>query len=230
MNKSELLKAIQNHANFNEFVNRAVIDPKYVEDRLFASCKDNLYIGLNDRVYDELELQLINGGPVKDQCPKGFLDRYFNEHLLRNTSMVDRQNILGWLDSGDFDSFSSFFKNVSCLKTALLLALCGVYLDHFDDLVELFKNRLAKKAYPVCLGAYSVINCVDYDAFEVGFNELFPKCYDKFLSDCNPHSDVGLADSIFLLNAYVAPNEDNLGFFDVLVLTPYLDFFVCFDE
>ena len=227
MNKSELLKAIQKHANFNEFVNRAVIDPNYVRNRLFAGHKDVCFIGLNELLLSELELQLINGGPVKDQCPKGFLDRYFNEHLLRNTSMADRQNILGWLDSGDFDSFSSFFKDVSCLKTALLLALCGVYLDHFDDLVELFKNRLAKHAYPVCQGAYSVVNC---DNYEVEFNNLFPKCYDKFLSDCNPHSDVGLADSIFLLNAYVAPNKDNLGFFDTLVLTPYLDFFVCFDE
>lgn len=227
MDKSELLKAIQKHVNFNEFVNRAVIDPNYVRNRLFAGRQNVCFIGLNELLLGELELQLINGGPVKDQCPKGFLDRYFNEYLLRNTSMVDRQNILGWLDSGDFDSFSSFFKDVSCLKTALRLALCGVYLDHFDDLVELFKNRLAKFIYPTVHhdGLFS-----DYDTFKVEFDRVYPECYDKFLSDCNPHGDVGLTDSIFLLNAYVAPNKDNLEFFDILVLTPYLDFFYSFDE
>lgn len=222
MTKFELLVAIEKHANFNEFVNRAVIDPKYVHDRLSEKCQDYLPYPLDQSVFNELELQLI-----KDGSAKAFLDYHLDEYLIKECTNADRQTILDLLDSGDFDGFSYFFKDVSCIKFALRLALIGVYDDHFNDLVELFKNRLPKFIYPTVHhdGLFS-----DYDTFKVEFDRVYPECYSKFLSDCNPQYDTALSNCNFLLNAYVAPNKDNLGFFDILVLTPYLDFFYSFDE
>ena len=220
MTKLESLAAIKNHANFNEFVIQSVLDPKYAHGRLFANCQDYKCVNLEMNLFSELELQFI-----KDESLKSYLDYYMSERLVKCTQS-DRENILRWLDSDDLDSFSSFFKNESYLMVSLRLALNDVFDTSQDDLIYMFKNRLAKFVFPIMQrDGFS-----DRDAFKAKFDRVFPDCCKKFLSDCHPSSDKTLVNGILTLNFYVASNELNSFLFNTCVLTSYLDYFYSFDD